>query len=192
MQQIHVPLGGVRYWAALSIASVFGANSGDFVAAYLHLGHVRGLLPLAAILAVILVAERRDSAVHQAHYWLAIVVIRTAATNLADFGSFDLALKRVWLIATLAVILTVTLFFSPPSKSKESADPIILDFATSMVAEGKVMVAANGGAKLPPGALIDQDGRLSSDPRTLYGSAGVDLRVDGPWAHGDPWHPQCD
>ncbi len=121
MQQIHVPLGGVRYWAALSIASVFGANSGDFVAAYLHLGHVRGLLPLAAILAVILVAERRDSAVHQAHYWLAIVVIRTAATNLADFGSFDLALKRVWLIATLAVILTVTLFFNPPSKSKESA-----------------------------------------------------------------------
>ena len=43
-----------------------------------------------------------------------------------------------------------------------NADPIILDFATSMVAEGKVMVAANGGAKLPPGALIDQDGHLST------------------------------
>jgi uncharacterized oxidoreductase len=60
-----------------------------------------------------------------------------------------------------------------------NADPIILDFATSIVAEGKVMVAANGGAKLPPGALIDQDGHLSSDPRTLYGSA-PDAKDRGP------------
>ncbi len=62
-----------------------------------------------------------------------------------------------------------------------NADPIILDFATSIVAEGKVMVAANGGAKLPPGALIEQDGSLSSDPRTLYGSA-PDAKDRGPRA----------
>ena len=49
------------------------------------------------------------------------------------------------------------------------AEPIILDFATSMVAEGKVMVASNGGKPLPPGVLIDEDGSLSNDPRTLYG-----------------------
>ncbi len=49
------------------------------------------------------------------------------------------------------------------------AEPIILDFATSMVAEGKVMVAANGGKPLPPDVLIDADGSFSSDPRTLYG-----------------------
>jgi uncharacterized oxidoreductase len=47
--------------------------------------------------------------------------------------------------------------------------PVVLDFATSLVAEGKVMVAANGGKKLPEGALIEPDGTLSSDPRTLYG-----------------------
>jgi uncharacterized oxidoreductase len=47
--------------------------------------------------------------------------------------------------------------------------PILLDFATSLVAEGKVMVAANGGKALPEGALIEPDGTLSSDPRTLYG-----------------------
>ncbi len=81
------PLAGPRYWVALSIASVFGANTGDFVAKYLHLGHAGGLLPLAAILAVILVAERRDTTVHQAYYWLAIIVNRTAATNLADFAA---------------------------------------------------------------------------------------------------------
>lgn len=48
-------------------------------------------------------------------------------------------------------------------------DPIILDFATSAVAEGKVLVASNGGKKLPDGSLIEPDGRLSSDPATLYG-----------------------
>ena len=47
--------------------------------------------------------------------------------------------------------------------------PIILDFATSMVAEGKVLVASNGGKPVPHGALIEPDGRLTADPRTLYG-----------------------
>jgi uncharacterized oxidoreductase len=47
--------------------------------------------------------------------------------------------------------------------------PVVLDFATSLVAEGKVLVASNGGKKLPEGALIEADGRLSSDPHTLYG-----------------------
>ncbi len=46
---------------------------------------------------------------------------------------------------------------------------VILDFATSEVAEGKVLVASNGGKALPEGALVTADGRLSSDPRTLYG-----------------------
>ncbi|MBC7801660.1 MAG: malate/lactate/ureidoglycolate dehydrogenase, partial [Gemmatimonadaceae bacterium] len=47
--------------------------------------------------------------------------------------------------------------------------PLLLDFATSMVAEGKVLVASNGGKPIPHGALIGPDGALSSDPRTLYG-----------------------
>jgi uncharacterized oxidoreductase len=53
---------------------------------------------------------------------------------------------------------------------------LLLDFATSMVAEGKVLVAANGGKKLPAGALIDPDGRLSTDPHSLYGATGRDAR----------------
>lgn len=48
-------------------------------------------------------------------------------------------------------------------------DPLILDFATSLVAEGKVLVASNGGKPVPPGSLIEPDGTLSADPRTLYG-----------------------
>lgn len=48
-------------------------------------------------------------------------------------------------------------------------EPVILDFATSLVAEGKAMVALRGGKPLPDGALIDGEGRLTSDPAPLYG-----------------------
>ncbi|CAH2599148.1 Hydroxycarboxylate dehydrogenase B [Rhodovastum atsumiense] len=53
---------------------------------------------------------------------------------------------------------------------------LLLDFATSVVAEGKVLVASNGGKPVPEGALIGADGRLSTDPATLYGS----LEPNGP------------
>jgi uncharacterized oxidoreductase len=52
---------------------------------------------------------------------------------------------------------------------RQGQDPIVLDFATSIVAEGKVLVASRGGKKLPTGALIDHDGTLSEDPAVLYG-----------------------
>jgi uncharacterized oxidoreductase len=55
--------------------------------------------------------------------------------------------------------------------------PVVLDFATSLVAEGKVQVASYGGKPLPPDALISDEGELSGDPRVLYGDFGsADLR----------------
>lgn len=55
---------------------------------------------------------------------------------------------------------------------------MVLDFATSVVAEGKVLVAAKGGKPVPEGALIEPDGRLTNDPATLYGDAGPDAPPD--------------
>jgi uncharacterized oxidoreductase len=55
----------------------------------------------------------------------------------------------------------------------DGAQPIILDFATSMVAEGKIMVAANGGKPLPPDVLIDCDGSFNNDPRKFYGDVAT-------------------
>jgi uncharacterized oxidoreductase len=52
---------------------------------------------------------------------------------------------------------------------REGAPPVILDFATSLVAEGKARVAAQGGKPLPGDALIGPDGALSGDPALLYG-----------------------
>lgn len=62
---------------------------------------------------------------------------------------------------------------------REGQDPIVLDFATSVVAEGKVLVASRGGKKLPKAALVDADGTLSEDPHVLYGP----FTPDGPRDH---------
>jgi uncharacterized oxidoreductase len=43
--------------------------------------------------------------------------------------------------------------------------PMILDFATSMMAQGKTRVAHNKGELLEPGCLIDDAGRPTRDPR---------------------------
>jgi uncharacterized oxidoreductase len=59
---------------------------------------------------------------------------------------------------------------APFSVGVPTNPPVVLDFATSRVAEGKVLVASNGGKPLPGDALIEPDGRLSGDPHTLYGA----------------------
>jgi uncharacterized oxidoreductase len=46
--------------------------------------------------------------------------------------------------------------------------PVILDFATSAVAEGKVRVARNKGVQIPPDCLLDADGQPTTDPNKLY------------------------
>jgi uncharacterized oxidoreductase len=43
--------------------------------------------------------------------------------------------------------------------------PVILDFATSMIAQGKTRVAHNKGETVAPGCLIDDQGRDTQDPR---------------------------
>jgi len=48
-------------------------------------------------------------------------------------------------------------------------EPIVHDFATSLVAEGKALVALRGGKPLPQGAIITEHGELTSDPGPLYG-----------------------
>jgi uncharacterized oxidoreductase len=42
--------------------------------------------------------------------------------------------------------------------------PIVLDFATSGIAAGKIRVAYNTGKELPPGMLLDNDGNPTTDP----------------------------
>jgi uncharacterized oxidoreductase len=48
--------------------------------------------------------------------------------------------------------------------------PLVLDFSTSATAEGKVRVKKIAGQPCPEGWLIDNEGRPTTDPNTLYGS----------------------
>lgn len=50
----------------------------------------------------------------------------------------------------------------------EGKEPIILDFATSAVAEGKVRVARNKGVSLLPDCLLNAAGEATTNPEDLY------------------------
>src|SRR3954468_2827453 len=69
---------------ALSAASIFGTNTGDFVAGYLHIGHLAGLPWLLAAFVGILLLERASPVKTPLWFWAAIITMRTAATNGGD------------------------------------------------------------------------------------------------------------
>jgi uncharacterized oxidoreductase len=46
--------------------------------------------------------------------------------------------------------------------------PVIVDFATSRLAMGKVRVAFNKGESVPPGTLLDTSGQPTNDPAVMF------------------------
>ena len=46
--------------------------------------------------------------------------------------------------------------------------PIVLDYATSSVAMGKLRVARDAGGEAPEGALVDSEGRPTRDPKVMF------------------------
>ena len=84
--------------------------------------------------------------------------------------------------------------------------PFILDMATSGVAQGKVRVAHNKGERVPPGLLIDDHGRPTTEARygviepfgalttfglhKGYGLAVVCELLGGALAGGGTWHTE--
>ncbi len=47
-------------------------------------------------------------------------------------------------------------------------EPVILDMATTKIAEGKALVALHAGKKVPEGALMNAQGRATREPADLY------------------------
>jgi uncharacterized oxidoreductase len=52
-------------------------------------------------------------------------------------------------------------------------EPVVLDFATTAIALGKVRVAHNKQVKVPPGSLLDQHGAPTDDPAVMFPPAGT-------------------
>ena len=57
--------------------------------------------------------------------------------------------------------------------------PLILDFGTSATAEGKVRVKRIAGELCPDGWLLDNEGRPTNDPHSLYGNPPGTIRPMG-------------
>jgi LDH2 family malate/lactate/ureidoglycolate dehydrogenase len=65
---------------------------------------------------------------------------------------------------------------------KES-DPVVVDFATTVVAEGKLQVARAKHAPLPPGCIVDKDGQPSTNAEDFY-AGGMILPMGGHKGYG--------
>jgi hydroxycarboxylate dehydrogenase B len=87
------------------------------------------------------------------------MTVTNATPNVAPFGGRDRRLG------------TDPIAFAIPRP--EGRPPIVADFATSVRAEGKVRVARAAGRKVPPGTLIDRDGRPSDDPEDFYAGGSL-------------------
>lgn len=92
------------------------------------------------------------------------------------------------------------------------AEPFVLDFATSRVAQGKMRVAHNEGRQVAPGTLIDEHGRPTQDPGVVvvpqsggrmgallpfgeykgYGLALACELLGGALSGGGTWHQEAD
>ena len=80
----NLPSVNAKYWLSLGAASIFGTNTGDFVAGYLHVGHLAGLPYLALLFGAIVLAARFSEQSSVLYFWAAIITVRTAATNVGD------------------------------------------------------------------------------------------------------------
>lgn len=65
------------------------------------------------------------------------------------------------------------------------AEPLILDFATSRMAHGKARVALNKGVEVPPGYIIDGEGRPTTEPKHVFPHAIPDLPLGALLPFGD-------
>lgn len=96
------------YWFAMLAASALGTNLGDLWAEMLLPGRFTSLASLLAICIVVVLYDRRVAARSEAGYWVAIVVMRAAATNLADIITHDLAMNYTLASVLLAGLTLVT------------------------------------------------------------------------------------
>lgn len=107
MRAQHLPAINLRYWCGIALASVFGTNMGDYYAHTTGLGIGTGLGLLAILCAIVFAAERLDHAPRELYYWLVIIIIRTGATNIADFSAYRLGIPELLLNGGLIALLAI-------------------------------------------------------------------------------------
>jgi uncharacterized membrane-anchored protein len=124
MHPRHLPAINLRYWLGITLASVFGTNLGDFYAHATGLGILPGLAVLALICAAAFAAEQLDGGVREFYYWTVIIIIRTGATNIADYTAYRLHVPEPVLNAGLMLLLALlSLVQARSSRSSAATSP---------------------------------------------------------------------
>ena len=89
MKYITFALVDARYWTGITLASVFGTNLGDF---YAHESGTRNRDRTCGVgfaCGYCLCGRSAfENAVMKSYYWLVIILIRTGATNIADYLAY--------------------------------------------------------------------------------------------------------
>ena len=142
MQTRHVPTVDRRYWFGIIFASIFGTNLGDLYAHESGLGLGLGLMLLAVLFVATYMVEARDRTAHEVYYWLAIIVIRTGATNIADYLAFRVRIPALLLALGLAAIIAALAWrgSAPNARAEGPSGPALaktnLTYWAAMLAAG--------------------------------------------------------
>ena len=105
MQLRVTPRIGARYWAVILLASMCGTNLGDFFPDVLKLGTLPALAILALLFAAIIATDSLIQSSGEASYWACILVVRGAATSIADAAISEVRLGYVEAAAMAGLLL---------------------------------------------------------------------------------------
>jgi uncharacterized membrane-anchored protein len=109
------------YWVAMLAASAFGTNVGDLWAEIVFTGRLTSLASLLIVCFAAVWYHRRAAWRTEAGYWVAIVAMRAAATNVADITTHDLALGYVLSSILLGVLTLLAARFTKPDLSRSGS-----------------------------------------------------------------------
>jgi uncharacterized membrane-anchored protein len=109
MQFKNVPALGPRYWTSIVAASICGANIGDSASDGFGLSNAAAFAVFAVAFATIVSVNQRSRSGHESLFWIAIIIVRAAATNIADLAIRHFHLSYLTSAAFFAGLLMVVL-----------------------------------------------------------------------------------
>jgi uncharacterized membrane-anchored protein len=124
------------YWFSMFAASALGTNIGDFRVDDLSLDRWASFASLVTIAVIAILGDRFVWRRPAACYWIAIVVLRAAATNVADLLTHDL--KLGYLVPSIILALATLLggYFTRPDQVQLTSPTIDSRYWGTMLLAG--------------------------------------------------------
>lgn len=86
---------------------------------------MKGLLLLTFVTGAVFVLARRDDRAHEAYYWLVIILIRTGATNIADYLAYRVRVPELPLTLCLAALIALFGWGTRTTRKAASTGPAL-------------------------------------------------------------------